>query len=215
MIFEMHTNLKNLAYALEGLLGEEPLTSLLARLLDQCMRQPGIMFQEVKLIAGDNAGELLLLAWDWKFLLPRRSGQCAEWDDRMMRFESNEYYEMPNVVRHLLENAAQTGFWALDAAVAQLYEPLGAPAYERMPKLVKEIVNRTENLSVTAAGIHAACRQADFDNRTGAMIAILKGGGLISPKLKSASPTANKGGPVYEVHPIAIELCRTQTEADG
>ena len=206
MEVNMRADLKNLAFVLEKLYGEEPLTPLLAQVLNKCLKQPGLVFQEIRALTGNDTGELLLLAWDWKLLLPRRSGQCAEWDDRLMRFEPDEYYEMPNIVRWLLEIAVKTGALDVDGAIAELYDQMGEPAYEQMPKLVKEMAHRTKNLCITAAGIHAACRQAGFENRTGAMIAVLKGGGVISPRLKSVSPSENKGAPVYDVHPTVANL---------
>ncbi|MFZ5564374.1 MAG: hypothetical protein ACOZBW_09995 [Thermodesulfobacteriota bacterium] len=90
-------------------MGEEPLLPVLARVLDACRGRGGVPFGEVARIAGAAASEVVLLAWEWKLLLPRRSRQCAEWDDRVMRFEADEYYEMPNIVGFLLDGAAQTG----------------------------------------------------------------------------------------------------------
>jgi hypothetical protein len=86
---------------------------------------------------------------------------------------------------------------------------MGEPEYIKLPALIKEIVSKSQNECIDAAGINAASRAAGINNRTGTMIAILKGAGALSPKLRSASPKARTGSPVYEVHPVLIALyCR-------
>lgn len=199
-------SVEKLTYALKFLVAEASLAPALASVLEKCCRQSGIRFHEIKTMTGEAAEELLLLAWDWKLLLPRRSGQCAEWDDRIMRFEAGEYYGAPNIIEFLVESAAATGNWNLEAAIRSLYAHMGEPAYDKMPLLVKEITQLTKNLCISAASLHSACIRAGLKNRTDAMIAILKGGGIMSPKLKSGGPTAKAGSPVYEVHPAVIEL---------
>ena len=210
---ESHTHTANIRQALAALIGEEPLLPCLAEVLQKCRSQRGITFAEIQTAAGTEAHELLLLAWDFRLLLPRRSSRCAEWDDRIMRFEPGEIYDTVNIVDHLLSVAAQTGAWNVDKAAAGLYEQMGEPEYEKIPALIRRITQLSENGQISAAGIHAACKRAGISgragdrtgdrtmNRTGAMIAILKGGGIISPKLMSSSPAEKSGSPVYELHP--------------
>ncbi len=191
----------NIEKALGGLLGEEPLLPVLVSALEVCRRRGGVTFRELAGIAGDKAAELLLLAWDWKLLLPRRSRQCAEWDDRIMRFEAGEYYEMPNIVRFLLDIAARSGIWDPTVALDALYVQMGEPAHEKMPALVREIVEGAVHFQIDGAAISGACAKIGLGKRTGAMIAILKGGGLISPRLLGTAPAEKNRSPVYEVHP--------------
>ena len=191
----------NIEKALRGLLGDEPLLTILASVLEACRRQQGLTFGEAARIAGDMAAEVLLLAWDWRLLLPRRSRQCAEWDDRVMRFEADEYYEIPNIVRFLLDIAARNGLWDPASAVDALYVHMGEPEHEKMPALVREIVKSAVHFQINGAAIGGACVKTGLGKRTGAMIAILKGGGLISPRLLGTAPMEKVRSPVYEVHP--------------
>jgi len=201
-------SIEKIKYALGFLLGKDDLVPALATVLDRCHCQQGIRFYEIKKIAGEEAEELLLLAWDWKLLLPRRSGQCAEWDDRIMVFKPEEYYEIPNIAYFLLELVADTGIWDIDTAVRSMFAHMGEAAYDRMPTLTEEAAKLAKNRCIRAADINSACIRTGLKNRTDAMIAALKGGGIISPKLKSGSPTQRSGSPVYEVHPVVIELYR-------
>ncbi len=196
-----HSTTANIGKALTPLLGEEPLLPCLAAVLEKCCRQGAVRFKEIRAAAGTDAMELLLLAWDWRLLIPRRSSQCAEWDDRVMRFEPDEIYDIVNIVQHLVTSAARTGAWNVDQAAAELYARMGAAQYRKMPVLIRELTKLSENGLISAANIHRACTNAGLSNQTGTMIAILKGGGVISPKLMSRSPAERKGCPVYEVHP--------------
>ncbi|MFW6237403.1 MAG: hypothetical protein ACOC3F_03370 [Desulfosudaceae bacterium] len=195
------TTTTNIQTALADLLGEEPLLPQLARVLDRCRQEGGLTFGEIAGMAGEEAAEVVLLAWDWKLLLPRRSRQCAEWDDRVMRFETDEYYLAPNLVRCLLDRAAAGGAWEQDAAVAGLYRQMGEADWEKMPALVAEIAGSAGPGGISGAAIGRACVRAGLGDRVGAMIAVLKGGGVISPRLVGAGPGETKGSPVYEVHP--------------
>ena len=198
---ETHPHAANIRQALTALLGEEPLLPCLAEVLQKCRSQRGIPFAEIQTAAGADAHEMLLLAWDFRLLLPRRSSQCAEWDDRIMRFEPDEMYDTVNIVDHLLDIAAETGAWNVEDAAADLYKRMGEPEYRKMPALIRRAYQLSANGSISAARIHSACLRTGITNRTGAMIAILKGGGIISPKLMSSSPKEKSGSPVYEMHP--------------
>ncbi len=193
---------KNIQKALEALLGEDPLLPLLAAVLETGQRQEPLTYEDTQRMAGDETAEVLLLAWDWKLLLPRRSIQCAEWDDRVIRFEAGEHYEMPNIVRYLLDQAAETGAWEADTAIRDLYAAMGEPACEKMPDLVRKIVKSAAYRCIDASALHGACARAGLGDRTDSMIAVLKGGGLISPRMRGAALARNRRSPVYDIHPV-------------
>ena len=205
---------ENIRRALEPVIGaDEPLNSVLAAILDRCREQDSITFKEIADQAPDDAQEIILLAWDWKLLIPRRSRQSAEWDDRIMRFEAGERFEMVNIVKSLLALAAERGAWDLAAAVQSLYGRMGEPAYARMPSLIQEMAKRVRYQSISGAAIHLACVRTGFQDRTGAMIAILKGGGVISPRLMSSNPSERIGSPLYEMHPLVLKLSAKEPNA--
>jgi hypothetical protein len=202
--------LQNIQAALDALMGEsESLTGELAAVLDYCRRLESITFEQVTRIVGAETGELLLLAWDWKLLIPRRVHQCAEWDDRILLLQPGERYDLVNLVRWLLASAAESGAWDPSPVIEDLYDHMGEPESAKIPALVHTIVRKTRGRRISGAGIQAACVGTGLGHRTGAMIAILKGGGVISPGLMSSSPRARTGSPIYDVHPV---LCRLYAE---
>ncbi len=173
----------------------------LADVLMAACRQPTIAFEDIRKIEPRDIEELLLFAWDWKLLIPVAASQCSEWDNRVMRMEAGEMYEKPNISRYLIEVAAATGTWNIPGAVLSLYRDMGEPDWQKMPPLVAAITGRAVNYTIGAAAINAACLKAGIKDKTGAMIAILKGGGIISPKLAAIEPVARTKAPLYEVNP--------------
>lgn len=201
------TERENIKQALAALIGNgEPLVPELAMAMNQCRLLGSIAYENIVAIAGDDAAELLLLAWNWKMLVPRRSLQCAEWDDRVLGLEPGEQYDMVNVVKWLLDAAAKTGCWQVIEVVRDLYAWMGEPQFAKMPALVRQLVQQAQHQRITGAGIHVACAHHGFGDRTGAMIAILKGGGVISPHLTSSSPMQKTKSPLYDLHPVLIHL---------
>ncbi|HMA85737.1 MAG TPA: hypothetical protein VKN73_08545 [Desulfosalsimonadaceae bacterium] len=70
-----------------------------------------------------------------------------------------------------------------------------------------ELLLRGEPLAPVLSLVLDRCRRrSGINNQTGAMIAILKGSGIISPRLRSSGPAANKRAPAHEVHPTLVEL---------
>ena len=211
----MNGTTENIRRALDRVLGpDESLGSVLAAALDRGRRQESIAFEEIAALAPDDGREVILLAWDWRLLIPRRSRQSAEWDDRILRLEAGEHFEIVNIVRFLLDSAAQSGTWDLGEAVRSLYAEMGEPSFADMPLLVEKIARRVKYSNLSGTAIHAACVHAGFQDRTGAMIAILKGGGVICPRLLSSNPAEKKGSPLYEMHPLVLKLSAKDPHAE-
>lgn len=192
--------MKNLRAALTTHYGEDTPPAL-ADILHVAYRQETITFDEVVKIEPIEFEDVLFFAWNNKLLIPQAFLHCSEWDDLILQMEPGEVYKMPNISRYLLMIAADTGKWDIRAAVTDLYRHMGEPSWARMPDLVDWITRLASHYTVNAAALHSACVKAGIKNRTGAMIAILKGGGIISPKLGAFRPAPKSGGPLYEVNP--------------
>ena len=192
--------MENLSSAFYARYGEKMPPGLDAVLLAAC-RRPTIAFEEIQKIEPHDIEELLLFAWDWKLLIPVAASQCSEWDNRLMMMAPGEMYEIPNISRTLIAAAAATGTWDIERAVLSLYQDMGEPDWQKMPALVAAITRQAVHHTIGAAAINAACIKAGIKNKTGAMIAILKGGGVISPKLAAIGPVARTKAPLYEVNP--------------
>lgn len=192
--------MKRLVVALNVQYGNETPPAL-ARVLAVACRRETITFDEIKKIEKNSIEDLLLFAWSHKLLIPQAFSKSGEWDHRILVMEPGEVYEIPNISRYLIKTAADTGKWDIRGAVARLYKDMGEPRWDKMPDLVNGITQYAVNYTISAAMINAVCTKTGISHKTGAMIAILKGGGIISPKLAALDPVVKARGPVYEVNP--------------
>ena len=194
-------HIRPLIAALRDLTGEEPLTVPLAQILTDASAHASISYDAVFAAAGPDAEELLLTAWEFKLLIPRRSAACGEWDYRFLVMQAGEIYEMPNICRYLVKTAIKTGVWDVETAVCDLYRDMGEPQWKQIPELVVHLGKQAQHYTVTADGVHSACRNAGIYHRTGPLILVLKGGGILSPKLSARIAPASHQGPIYELNP--------------
>ncbi len=63
----------------------------------------------------------------------------------------------------------------------------GEPNWEKMPALIQELRDSCVHNVISGARIGAACGHHGLRKKTGALIAVLKGTGIISPKLMLGS----------------------------
>ncbi len=190
----------NLRRAL-GAICREDFADALADVLMTARENDEIDYAAIARRAGERTQDLLLFAWEEKLLIPRSSLRCAEWDDRMMVLAPGQTYEMPNIARYLVTEALRTGRWDPPRAIAALYRDMGAPDWGKMPELVRDLAREAVNDTLRGTQIAAACVRNGIRASTGAVIAILKGGGIISPKLAPMGPAGKARTPIYEFNP--------------
>jgi len=146
----------------------------------------------------------LLLCWEWRLLVPVRSSKCGEWDERLLVLDSGEIYELPNVVKHLVTSARRTGRWDPDVALTELFPDTDETLRNRIPDLLKKMSALARFNIINAFQIRQACARAKMNQSIDTLIALLKAGGVISPKLRSLSHVARAGSPVYEINPCVL-----------
>lgn len=190
-----------LIHALRALVDDEDLTEQFAAVLAKACSRTSISYDSVISMVKEDAQELMLEAWGLKLLIPRRSSSCGEWDYRIPVMRPGEIYEMPNIGRYLVKGAMNSGKWDPGKAAADMYRDMGEEQWEQMPALIRQLDKQARGLVISAAGIDAACRNSGFYHKTGPLILILKGGGIISPKLASGISAAKRRSPVYELNP--------------
>jgi len=189
----------NLRGALRSFLDDD--VSDIARILSLFSGNKRVGFQEISAVASGNVDDVLLTLWEWKLVIPVRSSQCSEWDFRILRSGPGEFYEMLNITKVLVNNGMETGNWDSAEAIRELFQTMGEPEWEKMPELVLCIRKGANHNIISGAGIAAASAQCGLRHKTGAMIAILKGAGIISPKLAAISSVAKSRSPLYEMNP--------------
>jgi hypothetical protein len=161
-----------------------------------------IHYETIQEVAGSSTVEILLEMWEWKLLLPIRSSKCGEWDSRVMLMQPGEVFEMPNISRALTSNAIESGKWVTPWAIQHLLQEMGEPDWEKMPALVRELKDSCVHNVISGARIGAACGHHKLKEKTGALIAVLKGAGIISPKLMAMDPKRmQSASPLYEFNP--------------
>jgi hypothetical protein len=190
---------RNLEQALRELLGEA--TGSLARVLLRASRTGQISYEEAADLAGNDVDEVLLLADQLRLLVPVRSATGSlNWSDALLLCRPGETYRMPNLSRHLVLLAGETGRWDPPGAVAALFREMGEADWALLPALVERLAGAAVNYRVNAFEIETICRDAGLGERVGAMILELKGAGVISPKFDSFSEVRNSKSPVYEIN---------------
>ena len=183
------------------------MTSHMAQVLVVACKTMNVSYEEVENLVGHYTEDVLLTCWEWRLLIPVRTLRCHEWDDRVLLARSGEAYEMPNISRFLVENASYSGNWDTQVAIAEFFRVAGEMQFRKMPALVKRIKEGCPEIGINAKQIQVACREHGIEDRVDTMIAILKGAGIISPKLGSLSRVSRTQAPLYEVNPcLFVEL---------
>ena len=173
----------------------------LAKVLAYVSRTGRISYREVERITKRDPEEILFLAIEWRLLLPVRTSKSIAWEDRVFLTLPGEIYEMPRVVRYLVENASCTGRWNPKYAVTEVFKAMGDPAHEQMFSLVERLEEEAQDHRVNAVQIKKVCNELGLDDRVDPLIAELKGSGVMSPKMGSISELAKISTPIYELNP--------------
>lgn len=190
--------------ALGSFLGNTELTSSLAQILTYVSKKGRVTFHEVEETVGDNAKEVLLLGNEWRLILPMRTRRTSAWEDRLLLFDPVELYEVPNIVRYLVENGSETGLWEPRVALCELFREMGDPHWNIIPRLVEKLWEQSKNYRITAIQIKKICGGLGLGDRVDALIVELKGSGVISPKLRSPAEVSRAGAVIFELNPSLL-----------
>ena len=194
-------DMENLEKALKSFMTEDIPVSDLAHILFRLYHCERMNYQELASAANGSVDEALLTLWEWKLVIPVRSSRCSEWDSRILSAEPEELYEMPNISKTLVKKGIETGTWDSISAILDLFRCMDEPEWEKMPDLILSIKKNTVHNMINGARIGVLCIQNGLKDKTGAMIAILKGAGIISPKLAAIGQMAKSRSPIYEFNP--------------
>jgi hypothetical protein len=196
--------IQRLRTALVAFLGTDELTAETALVINKACEKGRISFSEIEEICGGNAEDVLLLCWEWRLLIPVRSSKCGEWDDRLLMLAPGEIYVLPNVVKLLVPSARQSSQWDPDHALTELFSDTDETLGSQLPDLLKKMNELAHFNIINAFQIRQACVWAKMNQSVDTLIALLKAGGVISPKLRSPSDVARAGSPVYEINPCVL-----------
>jgi len=193
--------MNKLESALSRLLNHSELTSRLVPVLSSASKRGRVSYREVEKMVNGDAEDVLLLGNEWRLLLPVRTLKSAAWEDRLLVTKPEELYEAPNIVRYLVEDASRTGRWNPEQAITELFREMGEPDWGQMPKMVERLGEQAKDYRITAAQIKMVCNELGLGDRVDALIAELKGSGVMSPKLDALAEVSRAGMPIYELNP--------------
>jgi hypothetical protein len=200
--------MENLRRALTAFLGSgDPISQLTHVLAAACVTGT-IPYSEVEKASGEDTEDVVLVAWKWRLLVPMRMSRCGEWDDRLLVAEPGETFEMPNIVRFLVQGAMDVAEWNSNSAVLNLFNVMEEPNWERIPALVSKLHERSSNNRIDAQEIKKACREVGLEDRIDTLIALLKGSGIMSPNLAPIAKVTRTGSPIYELNPCVFAESR-------
>jgi len=177
------------------------LVSDLAQILSLFLNVDRVDYRKLAAVAYGSLDDVILTLWEWKLVIPVRSSKCSEWDSRVLLAEPEESYEMPNISKMLVKKGMETGKWESTAAILDLFQDMGEPEWEKMPALILSIKKNSMHNTINGSKIGILCIQNGLKDKTGAMIAVLKGAGVISPKLAAISQVLRSKSPLYEYNP--------------
>ena len=193
--------METLEKALKSFMTGDIHVSDIARVLFLFLHCERVNYQELASVTYGSVDEVLLALWEWKLVIPVRSFKCSEWDSRILLAEPGESYEMPNISKTLVKMGMETGRWDSTPAILDLFQCMGEPEWEKLPALILSIKKNTMHNKIDGARIGALCIKNGLKDKTGTMIAVLKGAGIISPKLAAISQVAESRSPLYEFNP--------------
>ena len=195
---------EDLEWAMMGVFGPGKITSKLSQVLAYAAEKRTVSYQEIKEIITDDPEEVLLLADKWRLLLPIHTTKSSSWEDRLLLLKDGEIYEIPNIIRYLVQEGFHGGRWDPEKAILKLFKELGDSAYKQIPGLVRSIAQEVVNHKITGNQMKRICLQVGLGNRVDGLIAELKAAGILSPRLRSVPEVIREGSPIYEFNPSMV-----------
>ncbi|HDM37085.1 MAG TPA: hypothetical protein ENG09_07615 [Candidatus Syntrophoarchaeum butanivorans] len=154
--------------------------------------EDGITHEEIEQIFGEETDEVILEAEGLRLIVA--DGESLSWKSGERSFGGR--YSIPNVVRIALMRAVETGVWDREYAIREYFRMIEDPLSGIMPALFDRIRRSADSGKISASRI--ADIASGFGIRdAGALIAELKGAGLISPWIRPGMDDA-----YYEIHPL-------------
>lgn len=178
--------------------------SSLAIILHKAEKNGVILYEDIEKLIQDDVNDLLLLAFQWRLLLPVRAAKAGDWEDRMMVPGVGEQYRMPNVVQCLVKNALASGEWDPEKAIVDVFNNIGEPDIYKMPVLFERMASEIKGHRISGNRIKSICKELGLEARVDPLVSEFKACGIISHKLSSLTEVSRAGTPLYEVNPALL-----------
>ncbi len=134
----------------------------------------------------DILNDVFLLGEEWNAFYPESGikGDCLAWGNRLNLPTKGERYEIPRIialgVQRFEEEAKQENWLNL---VKEYFSNINAPYANKTPQILQYAIRESISNMINAASIEEGCLKVGLKN-PGAIIAEMKGGGIISPSVQ-------------------------------
>jgi len=181
-------------------------TTSLARILTACENSGQVTFEQAEELIenGDEIEEVLLSAYEWRVLVPRRSDKTLQWNDRIFIPRPGEVFESPLVVRKLVKLARSTGKWVPVKAAGELAKEMCLEPRDRVAKVVELLIEQRKTGLVDGFQIKQICRLSGLKGQEDTVISNFKAAGILSPALGYLPGVKRQTGPRYELNPSLL-----------
>jgi len=176
----------------------------LSLLLEEAVKKGRISYEDVARLVGDDAEDILILAYGWRLLLPARAAHAGDWEDRMLMLRPGEIYQMPNVAKHLVEDAMEAGSWDPEKAILEVFQEIGEPETEKLLSLVERMASELKGRRIYGVDIKRLCTELGLKDRVDPLVSELKACGIVSHKMASFTDAVREGSPIYEFNPSLL-----------
>lgn len=173
----------------------------LSKVLKVVIKNGNISYEEAEEILHEDTEDILILGYGWRLLLPVRAAKAGDWEDRMLIPQPGEMYQVPNVIKHLVENANETGYWDPEKAIIDVFGNIGEPELEKMLLLIEGIASKIKGHRINGVQIKRICSELGLVERVDPLVSELKACGILSHKLGALTEATRQGSPIYELNP--------------
>lgn len=194
-------NLSNLVKALQSFVDDHEFAPHLAKILNHAHKASVVFYWEIENNVKSNTKDILLFAYERKLLLPVKTKKSSSWEDRLFSANPEEMFEMPNIIKYLVNNALKSGIWSPVPSIKKLFHEMGEQNPHRISKVAERICKEAMHERINARQIKEICNDFGVGDRVDTLIAELKGSGILSPKLNSFIEVFKAGSPIYDINP--------------
>ena len=166
---------QNLRRALRSIYSEKELEPITSTLI-VAVQKDWIDNKEIELEPLVKEDLIMILERD-RVLIPYWTSKTIAWEDRLLTFELDEKYEVPHVIRILIQTGEQNGEFDLDYALMNYLREIGEYDPSKILAFFHKLIKKVEKGKVSADALLNVSKKLNLDSRIGTIIAVLKGGG--------------------------------------
>jgi hypothetical protein len=173
--------------------------SALAGLLSLAWSRPMLSYDEIE-VETKCKEELLMVAHRERLLVStsRSSMGGASWQEKVLTFSESERYQMPRIVRHLIEVARENGKWEPRHAIVECLKEVGEGRAEDLVRFLEGLLETCPEHRVDPEMMGALGLELGMELDLHRVIDEFVRCGIISSPIQAS---IYRGSAVYEINP--------------